>query len=97
MLLLPDLLLLGFEESLFNDSTLEAALRFILFTYFFFTKLMDFENSEIGGCCKFGAGGKSSLKFCLQVAVSLAPKPADVQICRFGVTADLISQHSSRQ
>lgn len=37
LLLLADLLLLGFEESLFNDSTLEAALRFILFTYINFS------------------------------------------------------------
>ena len=68
----------------------------LILKFFFLTKLMDFENSEIGGCCKFGAGGKFSLKFGLQLAVSLAPKPADVQICRFNVTADWRSQHHSQ-
>ena len=32
MLLLADLLLLGLEELFISDSTLEAALRFIIFT-----------------------------------------------------------------
>ena len=70
MLLLADLLVEGLEESLFSDSTDEAALRFIILTNFNLL-LINFEESEIGGCWRLEAGIKLNLKFVLQLVVWL--------------------------